>query len=386
VREPQRPLRATQRHRTCAQRWNARLAKLLHHHGTRAKLRAERRAIPTATVTVHGNTATIELPERLISGPNRFLWTKTAGCSRAERRPATYAGAMAGPLLVADVPWLLYRSFFALPKSIVDSEGRPVNALLGTVNALLSLLDWSRPRGVVACMGAEQADYRVKLYPAYHAHREPMPAELAAQWEQAPLLLGSLGWTCSTSEQLEADDVMFSFARLEEERGGKALLLTGDRDLFGAVSERVAVVELRKGSEHGEIGPAEVLERYGVAPALVPDFIALRGDPSDGLPGAPGIGAKTAAELLRAHGSLEAVLLAAQASGAAAAPAMRPRTAAALRENAELLRTFKEIATLQRIDVTWPADHATDLAGGARMARELGMRRLAERLEGMARA
>jgi 5'-3' exonuclease len=293
------------------------------------------------------------------------------------------------------VPWLLYRSFFALPKSIVDTDGRPVNALLGTVNAIVSLLDARlparRPDGVVACMGAEQADYRVRLYPPYHAHRDPMPPELAAQWEQAPALLESLGWTVSTSAELEADDVMFSFARAEQERGGRALLLTGDRDLFGAVGERVAVVELRKGGEHGEIGPAQVRERYGVDPEQVPDFIALRGDPSDGLPGAPGIGAKTAAELLRAHGTLEAVLSAAGAdadeSAAAAVRAstvMRPRTAAALRENAELLRTFKLIATLQRIDVEAPADRATDLAAGARVAGELGMRRLAERLEKLA--
>jgi 5'-3' exonuclease len=302
---------------------------------------------------------------------------------------------MPAALLIADVPWLLYRSFFALPKSIVDTEGSPVNALLGTVNALLSLIDGrppaARPRNVVAAMGAEQADYRVRLYPPYHAHRDPMPPELGAQWEKAPALLEGLGWMVSTSEDLEADDVMFSFARAEEERGGRALLLTGDRDLYGAVSKRVSVLEMRKQSEHGEIGPAEVLERYGIPPELVPDLIALRGDPSDGLPGAPGIGAKTAAELLRAHGSLEGVLLAAGASGddAAAVRAstvMRPRIAAALREHAELLLSFKEIATLQRIDVEPPPDHGTDFAGGAGLARELGMRRLAERLEKLATA
>jgi 5'-3' exonuclease len=302
---------------------------------------------------------------------------------------------MPAALLIADVPWLLYRSFFALPKSIVDAEGRPVNALLGTVNALLSLIDGrpaaAIPRGVVACMGAEQAAYRVRLYPAYHAHRDPMPPELAAQWEKAPALLAGLGWTVSTTEDLEADDVMFSFARAEQERGGRALLLTGDRDLYGAVSERVSLVELRKQSEHAEIGPAEVLERYGVPPELVPDLIALRGDPSDGLPGAPGVGAKTAAELLRAHGSLEGVLLAAGASGGEAAAVrastvMRPRIAAALRENAELLASFKEIATLQRIEVKPPPDRATDFAGGGALARELGMKRLAERLEKLARA
>jgi 5'-3' exonuclease len=299
------------------------------------------------------------------------------------------------PLLIADVPWLLYRSYFALPKSIVGSDGQPVNALLGTVNAILTFYDArlsARVDGVVACMGAEQADYRVRLYPPYHAHRDPMPPELRAQWEAAPALLQSLGWTYATSEDLEADDVMFSHARVEEERGGRALLLTGDRDLYGAVTEQVAVAELLKGGAHGEIGPAEVRERYGVEPEQVPDFIALRGDPSDGLPGAPGIGAKTAAELLRTHGTLEALLRAAgadastedaDAAAVRASTAMRPRTAAALRESAGLLREFKEIATLQRIDVEAPVDRSTDFAAGALAARELGMKRLAERLEGM---
>jgi DNA polymerase-1 len=231
------------------------------------------------------------------------------------------------------------------------------------------------------------------MYPPYHAHRDPMPPELAAQWEKAPALLASLGWAYATSAELEADDVMFSHARAEEERGGRALLLTGDRDLYGAVSERVAVAELLKGGKVGAIGPAEVHERYGVEPERVPDFIALRGDPSDGLPGAPGIGAKTAAELLREHGTLEELLSAAGAdadpedaavAAVRASTVMRPRIAAALRENAELLRTFKLIATLQRIDVEPPVDRATDFAGGARMAGELGMRRLAERLEKLA--
>jgi|SRR5665213_2068638 len=287
---------------------------------------------------------------------------------------------MSGPLLIADVPWLLYRSFFGLPKSIVGADGEPVNALLGTVNAVLSVIDARLPargvRGVVACTGAEEADYRVRLYPGYHAQRDPMPEELASQWKKAPALLASLGWTVGTTADLEADDVMFSFALAEQERGGEALLLTGDRDLYGAVSDQVAVVDLRKGSEQAEIGPNEVRERYGVDPEQVADFIALRGDPSDGLPGAPGIGAKTAAELLQTHVTLDGVLEAAKSE-----TGMRPRIAAALRENEELLRTFREIATLQRIDVESPPDHQTDFASGAAAAHDLGMRRLAERLE-----
>ena len=129
-----------------------------------------------------------------------------------------------------------------------------------------------------------------------------------------------------------------------------------------------------------------MLERYGVPAALVPDFIALRGDPSDGLPGARGVGAKTAAALLGSYGSLEALLEAAEDAFAVRTGEgpLRPRVAAALREDAEQLRAFKQIATLQRIDVQPPADRATDYASGAKVARELGMRRLGERLAQLA--
>jgi 5'-3' exonuclease len=295
------------------------------------------------------------------------------------------------PLLIADVPWLLYRSFFALPKSIVGADGRPVNALLGTVNALLGAIESrareARPRAVVACVGAEQADYRVELYAPYHAHRDPMPAELRWQWERAEELLASFGWIVAGSATLEADDVMFSYARAEQADGGRALLMTGDRDLYGAVGEHVAVLELVKGGASNELGPAQVRERYGIEPALVPDLIALRGDPSDGIPGAPGIGAKTAAELLRRYGPLEDVLAAAHALADKVRREdgeMRPRAAAALRENDALLRDFKRIATLQQIDVKPPPDAPTDFAGGASAARELGIKRLAERLEQLA--
>lgn len=291
------------------------------------------------------------------------------------------ARPVSAPLLIADVPWLLYRAYFGLPKSIVGADGQPVNALLGTVNALLAVLEERPMRAVVACFGAEQAVYRVRLYPPYHAHREPMPVELAAQWRKAPALLGSLGWTVCDAGELEADDAMFSHARSETEAGGEALLLTADRDLWQAVDERTSVLQLAKGRIAGEIGRAQVRERYhGVGPELVTDLIALRGDPSDGIPGAPGVGVKTAAELLLRHGSLEGVLAATESDDRA----VRPRATAALRENAELLRTFKEIATLVRMDVQRPADQIADFAAGASAARELGMARLAERLEGLA--
>jgi 5'-3' exonuclease len=286
-------------------------------------------------------------------------------------------GCISAPLLIADVPWLLYRAFFSLPDSIVDGEGQPVNALLGTVNALLAAIEARPPRAIVACFGAEQAAYRVAAYPPYHAHRDPMPDSLARQWERAPALLESLGWTVSASAELEADDVMFSYAELESASGGRSLLLTGDRDLFQVVGAAVAILELRKDGDPVEVGPEQVRERYGIGPELVTDFIALRGDPSDGLPGAPGIGAKTARDLLVRHGSLEGALAAVQQS----VTAERSRVSAALREHAEQLATFKRIATLVSIEVERPADQPTDFAAGALAARELGMKRLAERLE-----
>ncbi len=293
---------------------------------------------------------------------------------------------MPAPLLIADVPWLLYRAFFSLPKSIVGSDGEPVNALLGTVNAILAVLEARPARAVAVCMGAEEAVYRVQLYSGYHAQRDPMPPELATQWEKAPALLASLGWTFATDAELEADDVMFSFARAEragrEDGNGSALLLTGDRDMYQAVNDQVAVVLPGKvGAPPIEIGPAQVRERYGIDPALVTDFIALRGDPSDGLPGAPGIGAKTAAELLNRYGSLEDMLKIARADDSD----MRLRTALALSENEELLLDFKRIATLVPIDgIARPPDRSTNFAAGARAAEKLGMKQLATRLEKLA--
>jgi 5'-3' exonuclease len=289
------------------------------------------------------------------------------------------------PLLIADVPWLLYRAFFSLPESIKDNDGKPVNALLGTINALLSAIEARPPRALVACFGAEQARYRVAAYPPYHAHRDPMPDELAAQWTRAPALLASFGWTIADADELEADDAMGSFAQVEAQADGRALLLTADRDLYQAVGERVAVLEMGKRGAFAELGPTQVLERYSIEPELVPDFIALRGDPSDGLPGAPGIGVKTAAALLQAHGSLEALLeLAERQCAEAGFGELGPRVASALHENAELLRTFKRVATLVELDVQRPPDAPTDFAGGAAAAREAGMTRLAKRLQELA--
>ncbi|HKH14698.1 MAG TPA: 5'-3' exonuclease H3TH domain-containing protein, partial [Solirubrobacterales bacterium] len=175
-----------------------------------------------------------------------------------------------------------------------------------------------------------------------------------------------------------ADDVMGSLAKTEEKAGGEALLMTGDRDLFQCVTDKVSVLYVRTGVRGGElVDAAEVKRRYGVRPDQVPDFIALRGDPSDGIPGAKGVGEKTAAELLRRRGSLEAAI-------ENAVRERPPRLSGALLHGADELRMFKDLATLRTARVKRPRDRQTDVAGGAKAARKRGMNRLAERLERVA--
>jgi 5'-3' exonuclease len=280
---------------------------------------------------------------------------------------------MSRPLLAVDAPFVLYRSFFALPDSIKGADDNSVNALLGSANALLRIAADRDPRAIIVCFGAEAAEYRVALYPPYHADRPPVPDALAWQFERAPGFFEAFGWTTENSPELEADDLLGSLASAEVAAGGDALIVTGDRDMYQCVSDHVHVLYLKSGiSGFEEVDVREVERRYGIPPELVPDFIALRGDPSDSLPGAPGVGPKTAADLLRRHGSLEGAI--------AGALHERPRVTAALTESADQLRAYREIATLQEVELERPPDRATDLVAGADAARALGLNRLAERL------
>jgi 5'-3' exonuclease len=271
---------------------------------------------------------------------------------------------------------MLFRAYYALPDSIVGPDGQPVNALLGATNLILREVELHEPRAVVLCFGPDAAHYRTELYPSYHEKREEeMPAALPHQFAASRDFFEAFGWTVATSADLEADDLLGTYARLEQEARGRALLLTGDRDMYQCAGDGVTVLYVRTGGEGAEeVGPEQVRERYGIGPELVPDFIALRGDPSDGLPGAKGVGPKTAAELLRAHGSLEGVL-------DNAIRERRPKLRGALIEARDDLLAFKEIATLRDAGVERPADRPTDWAGAAVAARGLGMNRLAERLE-----
>jgi len=281
---------------------------------------------------------------------------------------------MSAPLLAVDTPSMLFRAFYALPKSIVGPDGNPVNALLGAANLIVREVEKYEPRAVVLCFGPDAASYRTELYPTYHADREEMPDELTPQWADSHGFFESFGWTVAVSGSLEADDLLGTYASREAEAGGRALLLTGDRDMYQCAGERVTVLYVRTGNKGAEeVTPEEVRSRYGVDPEQVPDFIALRGDPSDGLPGAKGVGPKTAAELLRRHGNLEELL-----DNAIREP--RPKLRGALIEGREELLAFKDIATLRDTGVERPPDRPTDWAGAAEAARERGMNRLAERL------
>jgi 5'-3' exonuclease len=284
---------------------------------------------------------------------------------------------MAAPLLAVDAPSMLFRAFYALPESIKGGGDTPVNALLGTANLILREVERHEPRAVVLCFGPDAADYRVELFDGYHAERPEVPEGLVPQFDDAPDFFGAFGWVVHWHDTLEADDLLGSYARAEVENGGTALVMTGDRDMFQCASDRVTILYVRTGSAGRgaeEVDPAEVRKRYGVPPELVPDFIALRGDPSDGIPGAKGIGEKTAADLLSRHGSLEAALEGALRESSA-------RVRGALTDQREELLRFREIATLQEVDVELPQDRPTEWKGAAAAARERGMNRLAERLE-----
>jgi DNA polymerase-1 len=280
---------------------------------------------------------------------------------------------MPSPLLAVDAPSLLYRAFHALPRTITGPDGKPVNALLGTSNLVLQAVERYDPRAVVFCFGEEAAHYRVDLYPSYHADRIEMPEELVPQWNDARAFFEAFGWIVMRHDTLEADDLLGALAEAEVAAGGQALLFTGDRDMFQCVGESVTVLWPAGKGETEPIGPPEVMKRYGVRPDQVPDFIALRGDPSDGLPGAKGIGEKTARDLLREHGTLDALL--------ALPRGLTPRVYGSLRDQADELRAFRAIATLQPVEIERPGDARLDPAGASKAARERGMNRLAERLE-----
>ena len=281
---------------------------------------------------------------------------------------------MPQPLLAVDAPSALFRAFYALPDTITDNKGQPVNALLGALNIIFRVVADYHPRAVVLTFGPDAAEYRTELYPPYHAQRPEVPPDLERQFGESREFYEAFGWTIARSDDHEADEVLHSLAQAEQEAGGSVLLLTGDRDMYQCASDRTLVLYMKTGTKGvEEVTPDEVKRRYGVTPGQVPDFIALRGDPSDGLPGGKGIGEKTAADLLSRHGTLEDALDNWSRETSA-------RVRGALKDQRDELLSFKDIATLRTVPVKRPADRETDIAGGAELAVERGMNQLARRL------
>jgi DNA polymerase-1 len=267
------------------------------------------------------------------------------------------------PLLVIDGDSFAHRAYHAIPKSIRRGDGGAGNMLYGFSNMLLRLWNDERPRSVlVAWDSLETPTYRHEALAVYQSGREFEP-DLLDQLSLMPALVASAGLAVAKAPGYEADDFLGAAVASEEGAGGTVLVATSDRDAFQLASDTTTILQPVRGEAPARIGPAEVRDRYGVDPEQVPDFIALRGDPSDRIPGARGVGPKRAADLLAQYGSLEALL----GEGRFAA-------------EADALRLYREIATLDRAAPLPPLpDVSPEWAAAAAHARELGMEGLAGR-------
>jgi DNA polymerase-1 len=280
-------------------------------------------------------------------------------------------GRSTRPLLAVDGDNAVHRAYHALPSSMKDGDGQPANAVVGFANALVRLWDDVQPRAVfVAFDMPTKPTYRHELLPGYQGGRDFVEnAEFMRQLDRAPELAEAFGFSWAKRLGYEADDFLAAAVLAEEAAGGTSFVFSNDRDLFQLASERTTILRPRKAGALERIGPDEVRAIYAVEPSQVPDFVALRGDPSDRIPGASGIGAMKAAGVLREHGSLERAL----AAGRFAA-------------EADVLRAYLQITTLQR-DAPIPPipDTEPNWARGAALAESWGLngvaRRLRERLD-----
>ena len=273
------------------------------------------------------------------------------------------------PLLVIDGDSFAHRAYHALPKTIRRKGDKPAGAILGFANLLLRLYREEQPRAVLVGWDTyEKATYRHEAFPAYQSGRE-FDDDVLEQLAVIPDFVAACGFANAKRSGYEADDFLAAAAAAEERRGGAVLVASGDRDTFQLASAKTTILYPIRGGGVERIGPAEVRARYGVEPAQVPDFIALRGDPSDKLPGAPGIGASGAATLIRKYGSLAALLKAGRFA-----------------EQADELRLYRSIATMNRkAPVPRLTDQTPTWAKAAALARQWQLNQLAARLEDLDR-
>ena len=274
------------------------------------------------------------------------------------------------PLLIIDGDSFAHRAYHALPKSIQRVGGKSAGAIVGFANYLLRLHDAEKPRAVVVGWDTlEVPNWRALEFAPYQSGREFDDA-IVEQLNVLPELVEAFGFVNGKAPGFEADDFLATAAAREEERGGTAIVASGDRDAFQLASERTTILHPVKGGEMARIGSAEVRERYGVEPHQVPDFIALRGDPADKIPGARGVGPATAASLLRRYPDLEAMI----------ADNRFPA-------KGDDLALYKRIAVMVSTAPLPPVPEETppDWNRAAKLARNWELRALSERLDQLAR-
>lgn len=222
--------------------------------------------------------------------------------------------------MLVDAASMYFRAFHGVPSSVTAPDGTPVNAVRGYLDMTSTLIARRRPTRYVACLDADwRPGFRVALVPSYKAHRvapdggEDVPEDLVPQVPILLDVLSALGLCAIGAPGFEADDVIATLAHRADQAGAAAEVVTGDRDLFGVVTDLVTVLYIGRGLAKLEvIHPAEVTAKYGIPCPLYPDFAVLRGDPSDGLPGVPGVGERTAAALVNRFGGIDAILGAAR--------------------------------------------------------------------------
>ena len=272
------------------------------------------------------------------------------------------------PLLVIDGDSFAHRAYHALPKTIRCKGDKGAGAILGFANILLRLYATEQPRGVLVGWDTYDAPtYRHEALDEYQSGRE-FDDELVEQLEVLPKFVAACGFAQAQAAGYEADDFLAAAAAREERLGGTVIIASGDRDAYQLASDKTTILQPIRAGEMARIGPAEVRARYGVDPAQVPDFIAIRGDSSDRIPGARGIGAMGAASLLRKYGSLENALAAGR-----------------LAVQADQLRLYRSIATMDKKAPLPPLRNQKPAwANAARLALDWQLKKLAERLDALA--
>ena len=277
------------------------------------------------------------------------------------------------PLYLIDGHNVLYRTFYGVPR-LSAPDGTPTNAILGVARILLKILKEDRPAGIAAVFDSREPTPRHDLFPAYKATRLSVPEDLAVQIPLVMEVIDALGIHRIQVPGAEADDIIGTLSRMAEEKGVEVVIISSDKDLYQLVSKGVRV---RDGLKERTVGEEEVRETFGVEPAQVADLLALSGDPSDNVPGVPGIGEKTAAELIREFGSLEGLL--------ARVDSLKGSRREKIGRNAETARLCRTLVTIDRripIEETLE-DLAPRPMANARISslfRKLGFRKLLEEL------